>query len=85
MDHKRLQLLNEPDIPTHRRGNTIDLSLSNIPGASSQVEDHLYCSSDHSTISILVPAPPSKVPPPKLPRVRTPEQLERYAEVVEYI
>ena len=51
-----LSLLNEVDIPTNPHGNTIDLAFTNMPLAHATVEDHLATSSDHSTLSITIPA-----------------------------
>ena len=50
-----LDLLNNIDIPTNPHGNTIDLAFTNIPLAEATVEGHLATSSDHFTLSLLLP------------------------------
>ncbi|KAH8654726.1 hypothetical protein BGZ61DRAFT_312806, partial [Ilyonectria robusta] len=78
-----LSLLNSIDVPTNPHGNTIDVAFTNIPFAEATVEDHLATSSDHFTISILlpgirlVPLQPGKI------RLATDDELKRFVEIVE--
>ncbi|KJK85089.1 hypothetical protein H633G_11079 [Metarhizium anisopliae BRIP 53284] len=50
-----LNLLNTADVPTNPHGNTIDSAFSNITLASAVVEDRLAMSSDHFTLSLILP------------------------------
>ena len=50
-----LNLLNTADVPTNPHGNTIDFAFSNIALASAVMEDHLATSSDHFTLSLILP------------------------------
>jgi len=50
-----LKLLNEPNVPTHNKGNVLDLALSNMEGAVGEVMTHLHTGSDHQTIGIEIP------------------------------
>ncbi|CVL09150.1 uncharacterized protein FMAN_15430 [Fusarium mangiferae] len=78
-----LSLLNTLDIPTNPHGNTIDLAFTNMPLAEATVEDHLATSSDHFTLSLTfldvrsTPVQPAKI------RVKTRDELKRFAEIVE--
>lgn len=78
MDEHELALLNQPDSPT-RYNNTIDLAFSNIPLAEATVEDHLATSSDHNTLSIIIPRQPTI---PNIPARRKVHDLERFITFV---
>ena len=78
-----LNLLNTADVPTNPHGNTIDLAFSNIALASAVVEDHLATSSDHFTLSVILPDVSLSLPQtPGKVRVTTEEELERFKELV---
>ncbi|KJK73723.1 hypothetical protein H634G_11023, partial [Metarhizium anisopliae BRIP 53293] len=78
-----LILLNTADVPTNPHGNTIDLAFSNIALASAVVEDHLATSSDHFTLSVILPDVSLNLPQvPGKVRVTTEEELERFKELV---
>ncbi|EXU95536.1 reverse transcriptase domain protein [Metarhizium robertsii] len=78
-----LNLLNTADVPTNPHGNTIDLAFSNIALASAVVEDHLATSSDHFTLSVILPDVSLNLPQvPGKVRVTTEEELERFKELV---
>ena len=78
-----LSLLNTADVPTNPHGNTIDLAFSNISLASAVVEDHLATSSDHFTLSLILPNVDLTLPQaPGKVRVTTEEELERFKELV---
>ncbi|KAF5137916.1 putative RNA-directed DNA polymerase from transposon X-element [Metarhizium anisopliae] len=78
-----LNLLNTADEPTNPHGNTIDLAFSNIALASAVVEDHLATSSDHFTLSLILPDVSLNLPQvPGKVRVTTEEELERFKELV---
>ncbi|KAF3056882.1 Endonuclease/exonuclease/phosphatase, partial [Daldinia childiae] len=78
-----LTLLNTADVPTNPHGNTIDLAFSNIALASAVVEDHLATSSDHFTLSVILPDVSLNLPQvPGKVRVTTEEELKRFKELV---
>ncbi|KID59415.1 reverse transcriptase, partial [Metarhizium hybridum] len=78
-----LNLLNTADVPTNPHGNTIDLAFSNIALASAVVEDHLATSSDHFTLSLILPDVSLSLPQvPGKVRVTTEEELKRFKELV---
>ncbi|KID83882.1 Endonuclease/exonuclease/phosphatase [Metarhizium guizhouense ARSEF 977] len=78
-----LNLLNTADVPTNPHGNTIDLAFSNIALASAVVEDHLATSSDHFTLSVILPDVSLSLPQvPGKVRVTTEEELKRFKELV---
>ncbi|EFY95407.2 Endonuclease/exonuclease/phosphatase [Metarhizium robertsii ARSEF 23] len=78
-----LSLLNTADVPTNPHGNTIDLAFSNIALASAVVEDHLATSSDHFTLSLMLPDIGLSLPQvPGKVRVTTEEELKRFRELV---
>ncbi|KAL6404545.1 hypothetical protein AUP68_13938 [Ilyonectria robusta] len=78
-----LAVLNQPNQPTNKYNNTLDLAISNIPTAQARVEDHLATSSDHYTLSISLPV---QLTPPQVSRIRVriedPDDLVRLAEAV---
>ncbi|KAH7053453.1 Endonuclease/exonuclease/phosphatase, partial [Macrophomina phaseolina] len=45
-----------PDGPTHKQGNTIDLVFTNIPGTETQVLEELSTGSDHHTLWTNIPS-----------------------------
>ncbi|KID83792.1 reverse transcriptase [Metarhizium guizhouense ARSEF 977] len=72
-----LNILNTADVPTNPHGNTIDLAFSNIALASAVVEDHLATSSDHFTLSLILPDVSLSLPQvPGKVRVTTEERAE---------
>ncbi|EXU95447.1 reverse transcriptase domain protein [Metarhizium robertsii] len=78
-----LNLLNTADVPTNPHGNTIDLAFSNIALASAVVEDHLATSSDHFTLSLILPDVSLSLPQvPGKVRVTTEEELKRFKELI---
>ncbi|EXU94729.1 exonuclease-endonuclease-phosphatase family protein [Metarhizium robertsii] len=78
-----LNLLNTADVPTNPHGNTIDLAFFNITLASAVVEDRLATSSDHFTLSLILPDV-SRSLPQALGKVRvtTEEELKGFKELV---
>lgn len=50
-----LDLISEPDMPTHDDGNVLDLAFSDIPMAEAAVNEALHSTSDHETLRITVP------------------------------
>ncbi|XP_044718774.1 reverse transcriptase (RNA-dependent DNA polymerase) domain-containing protein [Hirsutella rhossiliensis] len=78
-----LNLLNTADEPTNPHGNTIDLAFSNIALASAVVEDHLATSSDHFTLSLILPDLSLSLPQVTgKVRVTTDDELKRFKELV---
>lgn len=45
-----LEIISPINLPTHSRGSTLDLTLSNIVGANCTIEEHLHTTSDHQTL-----------------------------------
>lgn len=50
-DTHNLSLISPFNIPTHDKGNTLDLVLSNIRTIDTTIEQHLHTGSDHDTLS----------------------------------
>ncbi|KAI1839459.1 hypothetical protein JX266_014330, partial [Neoarthrinium moseri] len=50
-----LDLISEPDVPTHDGGNVLDLAFSDVAMAEAAVADTLHSTSDHETLRIVVP------------------------------
>jgi ribonuclease HI len=78
-----LALLNEIDVPTNPRGNTIDLAFSNISLAEATIEDHLATSSDHFTLSVLLPELRLVSAHTDRVRLSSDEEVKRFVEIVE--
>lgn len=55
MEEHGLDLISQPDVPTHRGGNVLDLVFSDTPLAEAAVNRDLQCTSDHETLRIVVP------------------------------
>ncbi len=51
-----LDLISEPDVPTHDDGNVLDLAFSDITMAEAAINEALHSTSDHETLRIAVPA-----------------------------
>ncbi|KID60237.1 Endonuclease/exonuclease/phosphatase, partial [Metarhizium hybridum] len=78
-----LSLLNTADVPINPHDNTIDLASSNIALASAVLDDHLVTSSDHFTLSLILPDVSLGLPQvPGKVRVTTEEELKRFKELV---
>jgi ribonuclease HI len=80
-----LDLLNQDGQPTHQRGNTIDLALTDIWFATATVEHWLGTGSDHHTITIDLPynrAQHGAVERPRY-RITTEEETKRFAELLQ--
>ena len=71
-----------PAVPTNPRKTTIDLAFTNIPLASASVEDHLATGSDHFTIAINIPEISLQPKPAKRPQLRTPDDIQRFLQLV---
>ena len=71
-----------PGVPTNPRNTTIDLAFTNIPLASASIEDHLASSSDHFTIAIAIPEVSLQFKPAKRPQLHTPEDIQRFLQLV---
>lgn len=56
------------DAPTHRKGNILDLTITNIEGAEACLDPSLHIGSDHFTIKATIPA--GALPPPPIGRFR---------------
>ncbi|KAL6405980.1 reverse transcriptase domain protein [Ilyonectria robusta] len=82
IDSNNLAILNQPNQPTNKYNNILDLAISNIPTAQARVKDYLATSSDHYTLSIILPI--ARPTPPQSSRIRIsdPKDLARLAEVV---
>ena len=52
---KGMTLLNPPDVPTHERGNVLDLAWANIPGGDATVSEFHTVGSDHLPLHISLP------------------------------
>ncbi|KAL8391941.1 hypothetical protein RB595_002230 [Gaeumannomyces hyphopodioides] len=57
-----LPLLTVPGQPTHDDGGVLDLTFSNAPLATAEIDPSLATDSDHRTIRIEVPSPNNPVP-----------------------
>lgn len=72
---KQLTLISEIDVPTHNRGNVLDLCFASYQlvadGITSSVQMQLGVTSDHLPILISVPGSPKRLPPARKPRVGT--------------
>ncbi|KAL5614700.1 uncharacterized protein BROUX77_000537 [Berkeleyomyces rouxiae] len=66
IDEVGLSLTSPPGVPTHARGHTLDLCLSNIPDVESEIASTLDTTSDHSTIWTRIPFG-KPIPPEPLP------------------
>lgn len=51
----RLSYIGEIGAPTHAAGHTIDLTFSNIPFTTAEVDSKLQAGADHETIRISIP------------------------------
>ena len=71
-----------PAVPTNPRKTTIDLAFSNIPLATASIEDHLATGSDHFTIAITIPEISLQSMPAKRPQLRSPEDIQRFLQLV---
>jgi ribonuclease HI len=76
-----LDIYNTPGIPTHEAGNTIDLTIGNVPLVQSVVAPHLHSGSDHSTLVFTIPLFNPIIPPPK--RLYLP--LDKYGDFKEAV
>ncbi|RXG41045.1 hypothetical protein VDGE_20064 [Verticillium dahliae] len=84
INRHELMVLNRPGMPTHELGNVLDLAITNIPFAKTQIADHCYTGSDHYTLVTTIPLGPhvgqedANHPRPKL----SPADYDRFAELV---
>src|SRR4051794_21678959 len=51
-----LALLSPPNSATHQQGNVLDLVFSNIPTATTNIEQHLRTGSDHESLLTIIPS-----------------------------
>jgi hypothetical protein len=51
-----MSFIGEPGKATHQAGHVLDLTISNIPFATTEVVDDPYCSSDYFTLLTTIPA-----------------------------
>ena len=79
-EHGLSQLV--PPVPTNPRDTTIDLVFTNIPLVSAEIEEHLATSSDHFTIAISIPEVSLQARSDSRPRLRTPEDIQRFQQLV---
>lgn len=78
----RLHFTGEPGVPTHRDGNVLDLTFSNIPFTTSGLCDALHPGADHAAILTTIPTR-GDVPPDQV-RLRVPlDRIEAFGEIVE--
>lgn len=73
--------IENPEGPTHKLGNTIDLVFSNIPGTDTLVEPGLATGSDHYTVVTTVPNRPA--PSPTTGRLTIP--AEKYSDFYQLV
>lgn len=84
INRHELMVLNRPGMPTHELGNVLDLAITNIPFAKTQIADPCYTGSDHYTLVTTIPLGPhvgqedANHPRPKL----SPADYDRFAELV---
>ncbi|CEJ95212.1 hypothetical protein VHEMI10707 [[Torrubiella] hemipterigena] len=89
VENNDLDVLTKINTPTimgttrQRNTSTIDLTLSNIPGASSTVEEHLTAGSLHHTISTEIPSQPRPPYSERKFRLTTDEEYDKYRSLVE--
>ncbi|RBQ99711.1 hypothetical protein VDGD_20064 [Verticillium dahliae] len=58
INRHELMVLNRPGMPTHELGNVLDLAITNIPFAKTQIADPCYTGSDHYTLVTTIPLGP---------------------------
>ncbi|KAL5601468.1 uncharacterized protein BROUX77_005717 [Berkeleyomyces rouxiae] len=75
IDEVGLSLTSPPGVPTHARGHTLDLCLSNIPGVESEIASTLETTSDHSTIWTRIPFGKPIPPEPLSGYTLAPEEI----------
>jgi hypothetical protein len=71
------------EFATYPCGDTIDLAFTNIRLVKATIEDHLATSSDHFTLSIILPEFQRIAARPGRVRVCSDEEVKRFVKIVE--
>ncbi|KAI0388333.1 Endonuclease/exonuclease/phosphatase, partial [Xylariaceae sp. FL0594] len=85
MHEHGLDLISEPDVPTHDEGNVLDLAFSDVPMAEAMTNEALQSTSDHETLRIVVPITKDLTHRPKSKKWIVPEdRLPELADIVKH-
>lgn len=84
-DTHNLSLISPYNIPTHNKGNTLDLVLSNVRNIDTTIEQHLHTGSDHDTLSteVTLETPDAAPAPVTRFRITAAHEKERFLQLLQ--